>query len=105
LVNGETSWGITWHRMTTDVDAGDIFLGKTFPIADGETTLSLNRKCFAAALETFPELLEALVAGDARTRPQGRTERYFGKHQRLTAEGVLEWGGRAGSFDAMVCEL
>src|SRR6185295_11816295 len=83
LVNGETSWGITWHRMTTDVDAGAILLGKTFAIAPGETTLSLNRKCFAAALETFPELIASLAAGDARPRPQGRTERYYGKHQRL----------------------
>jgi natural product biosynthesis luciferase-like monooxygenase protein len=105
LVNGETSWGITWHRMTTDVDAGDIFLGKTFSIASGETTLSLNRKCFAAALETFPELIATLVAGSATTRPQGRTERYHGKHQRLTADAVIDWNKPAASIEALVRAL
>ena len=60
LINGEDQYGITWHVITTGIDTGDILLQETFDIAPDETSLSINTKCFASALNTFPALLDGL---------------------------------------------
>ena len=60
LLQGETSYGITWHRIGSKVDAGDILKQVTFDLLPDETSLSLNTKCFAHAIETFGELVTEL---------------------------------------------
>jgi natural product biosynthesis luciferase-like monooxygenase protein len=62
LLEGASEHGITWHLMTGDVDAGAVLCERRFPIAADETALSLNRKCFAAASESFRDLLDHLAA-------------------------------------------
>jgi natural product biosynthesis luciferase-like monooxygenase protein len=62
LMAGEREYAITWHRMTDAVDEGDIVLARPFPIAEGETSLTLNTKCFEAGVESFPELIKLLAA-------------------------------------------
>ncbi|WP_022681757.1 MupA/Atu3671 family FMN-dependent luciferase-like monooxygenase [Sphingobium bisphenolivorans] len=62
LLNGEAQHGITWHRMMREVDAGAILGTRTFPIDPGETAFSLNTKCFAAAIESFAQLVDGLAA-------------------------------------------
>jgi folate-dependent phosphoribosylglycinamide formyltransferase PurN len=60
LLAGERYHGISWHRMTDAVDAGEVLVQQTFPIGDTDTALSLNARCWEAALESFPQLLERL---------------------------------------------
>ncbi len=80
ILNGETQHGITWHRIASGVDTGNILVQKQFPIADNETSLTLNTKCFAAAMDSFPGLMEKLAAGDCIGQPQDASKRsYFGR--------------------------
>ena len=92
IINGEADYGISWHIMARGIDEGDLLLQQDFPIADDETALSLNTRCFAAALDTFPTLIDQL-AGDAVTRtPQDLSKRtYYGRHQVLPLLGMLDW--------------
>ncbi|MCC7321185.1 MAG: LLM class flavin-dependent oxidoreductase [Rubellimicrobium sp.] len=63
LLEGDRDFGITWHLIEGGVDEGPILLQRRFEIAPDDTALSLNGKCFAAALESFPEVIAALAAG------------------------------------------
>jgi natural product biosynthesis luciferase-like monooxygenase protein len=61
LMNGESTYGITWHEMTPGVDGGRILWQTHFAIAPDETAYSLNTKCYAAAAEAFATLVNDLT--------------------------------------------
>ncbi|RUS60149.1 LLM class flavin-dependent oxidoreductase [Pseudorhodobacter sp. E13] len=78
ILNGEAQHGITWHRMVAGVDEGAILEQRLFDIAPTETALTLNTKCFEAAIDSFPAVLTALetnapgVAQDLSLRSEYR---------------------------------
>ena len=61
LMDGETEWAVTWHRITPGIDTGGILLETPVPVDGDDTSLSLNMKCFAAARDAFPALVDGLV--------------------------------------------
>jgi natural product biosynthesis luciferase-like monooxygenase protein len=74
LLNGEGSHGITWHLMESGVDEGDILEQRLFDIAPDETALTLNTRCYEAALESFPAVMGQLESG-LRRQPQDLSRR------------------------------
>ena len=50
IINGEKMHGITWHVMQEKLDTGSILVQKQVEIQEDETAVSLNLKCFQAAL-------------------------------------------------------
>ena len=106
LINNEERYGITWHQITPGVDEGDILKQAMFDIAPDENSLSINTKCFAAALESFPVLLEELVSGTTNPVSQDLSKRsYFSKFQRPAADGLLQWDKPAVELEALVRAL
>src|SRR5207302_10137210 len=51
------------HFVGDVVDGGGILKQQPVEITEGETAFSLNTKCFAAGIETFPELIDELSNG------------------------------------------
>ena len=83
LLGGEDHHAITWHVMTSDVDAGEVVVSETFPVAPDETAFSLNARCYEAALATFPRIAAAIAEGTLATTPQPAGEsRMFRRHDR-----------------------
>ncbi|MFW2333290.1 MupA/Atu3671 family FMN-dependent luciferase-like monooxygenase [Ilumatobacter sp.] len=70
IANGESSHGVTWHLMTSDVDRGDIVTAVTFPIEPGDSALSLNARCFEAGAQSFVDVAQAIVTGELPTESQ-----------------------------------
>ncbi|HEX4354344.1 MAG TPA: formyltransferase family protein, partial [Polyangiales bacterium] len=103
LMRGETHYGISWHEIRGGIDEGDILKQREFEIGPGETSLSLNTRNFAAAIESFSELVDELVQGRSTRTPQDLRQRsYFGKHQRPEAAAVLEFDRPARELAALV---
>ena len=63
LLDGATQYGVTWHIMTDAVDAGGILAQRLFDISPDETALTLNTKCYEAAIESFAGLVASLAEG------------------------------------------
>ena len=63
LLAGESEHGVTWHLMTDAVDCGDVLAREAITIEDGETSLSLNTKCFEAGPNSFTALARGYVDG------------------------------------------
>ncbi len=106
LMAGERRYGITWHLMTEQLDKGAIVLQRRFEIADHETSLTLNTKCFEVAIETFGEMIETLATGRLATTPQGQgVFRYFGRRDRPTAASFLDFGASAERLARLVRAL
>lgn len=92
LLNGESEYGITFHEMTAGIDEGRILVQKRFPIAEGETSLSLNTRCYAAAIEGFAELASQLETDTLAPQEQDASARsYFARHARPDAVGILDF--------------
>lgn len=90
--NGETQHGISWHLIEGAVDEGDILEQRLFDIAADETAYSLNSKCYAAAMESFPALLSQLVTGQLNRQKQDLTQRsYFAGDHRPFLSALLDF--------------
>jgi natural product biosynthesis luciferase-like monooxygenase protein len=106
LMNEESRYGISWHLMTGRLDAGGILLKRTFDVQPDETSLSLNLKCYQAAIESFDDLIQALE--ERRLAPQKQdlsARKYFAKDRRPEAACILSWHKDAETISAMVRAL
>jgi len=63
-LNGEVRHGITWHRIEGGVDEGRILGQVLFDITEDDTAFSLNARAYAAAIESFPALVDAMERGE-----------------------------------------
>jgi len=96
LLRHETEYGITWHVMTQEIDAGDILKQHRFAIAPDDTSLSLNLKCYEAAIASFQELVDELAEHQFSRTPQDRGQRtYFSQPERPPSGAVISWRSSA----------
>ena len=106
LINRETTYGITWHAMNEVVDSGDILKQRCFQIANDETALTLNAKCYEAAIDAFGELVTELGIGTLLPRKQDLKQRsFFAKDKKPPRAGVISWDRPARDIDALVRAL
>ncbi len=106
LMRREAEHGITWHVMTNQVDAGDILKQRSISIAPRETALTLNAKCYEAALETFTELIDDLAWRRLRPRKQNLEERtFFARDRRPPAGCAISWTRSGEDIDGLVRAL
>lgn len=105
LIAEEKTHGVTWHEMLAAVDAGRIVRQVSFDIADGDTALSLNARCYEAGLEAFVSIAQDLREGDLLLTPQVGERSYFAKTRRPDAWGTLDFRRSAGELDALVRAL
>ncbi len=105
ILNGEAQHGITWHLMQTGVDEGDVLEQRLFDIVATDTALTLNTRCFEAAIESFPALMAQLESGLQR-KPQDlslRTE--YRRADRPAAMGRINFSQTPAQITALVRAL
>ncbi|WP_172402092.1 AMP-binding protein, partial [Ensifer aridi] len=106
LLAQESEHAISWHRIDDGVDTGDVAVQRQVVIAPNDTALSLNLKCYEAAVEGFRELLTGLANAELRLRPQALAGRsYFAARRRPDAAGCLRWHRSAQDLSAMTRAL
>ncbi len=105
LLAGEARHGIAWHLIAGGVDEGDVLEARSFDIAPNETALTLNTRCFEAAMESFPALL-AQLEGGLRPVPQDLSRRSLHlRSDRPAAMGRLDFARPAEEVARMVRAL
>ena len=103
ILNGETQHGISWHLMADGVDEGDVLESRAFEIAPDDTALTLNTKCFAAAVDSFPSLLGQLETGVLRQVKQDLSQRHlYLRSDRPAAMGRIDFGQTADQIIRLV---
>ncbi|MCC7043084.1 MAG: LLM class flavin-dependent oxidoreductase [Acidobacteria bacterium] len=92
LINGETSYGVTWHEMTAEVDAGRILKQQFFEIPEKETSFGLNARCYEAGLQSFAALVDDITHDRLSPADQPLTGRsVYTRHQRPAGHLVIDW--------------
>ncbi|OCJ09270.1 luciferase [Rhizobium sp. AC44/96] len=92
LMAGERRYGITWHEITSGIDEGAIYAQTLFDVAEDETALTLNAKCFEAGMSAFATMLSDIERGSLVPVPQEfSSRRYFSRDQRPAAAGTISF--------------
>lgn len=100
LLNGETAYGITWHRLSEGIDEGDILIEEPVEISPDDTALTLNAKCFEAGIASFARLLDTIDQGSLAGSPQDLNKRkLFARDKRPPEAAALDLTGAAADLD------
>ena len=92
ILNNETTHGITWHMIEGGVDEGDIVVQRMVSVDDKDTALTLNAKCFAAAVESFDEVIATLASDAPNRQKQDLSQRtYFGLKERPASAAFIDF--------------
>jgi methionyl-tRNA formyltransferase len=92
IYRGETNYGVTLHRMSSEIDAGPIAYQTLFPITPNDTALTLNYKCWKEGLILLERLLHDLSSSpdSIPSLPQDRSMReYFNRG--IPQSGRIDW--------------
>ncbi|MEM6455833.1 MAG: amino acid adenylation domain-containing protein, partial [Acidobacteriota bacterium] len=106
ILQGESSHGITWHRMVSEIDAGDVLLRVPVDVAPDETTFTLDGKCFEVATRSFPQVLDALDRDPPHFQAQDLEQRtYYARRRRPVPGCLLDWRRPAAALDGLTRAL
>jgi len=61
IAEGAREFGVTFHKMVTEIDAGPIVLSRSFLIDDNSTAKDVNAQCIEIGVECFHDNLSDLV--------------------------------------------
>jgi methionyl-tRNA formyltransferase len=92
IYRGETSHGVTIHKMEPGIDTGHVVYQELFDIDDADTGLTLSARCIRSGIALVLRLMETASTDPAAIplTPQDLTKReYFGRE--IPYEGRLFW--------------
>ncbi len=92
IYKGETSHGVTIHKMEPGIDTGPVVYQELFDIDDADTGFTLSAKCIKAGIRLILRLMETASADPAAIplTPQDLTKREYFGHE-IPYEGRLSW--------------
>jgi amino acid adenylation domain-containing protein len=103
IINGEKQHGITWHEIELEIDTGEIFKQVKIELEPDETALTINTKCYQAAITSFKELIVELAVREIIKTPQNLQRRsYFARHQKPSTLGIIDFNNSATTIDNLV---
>ena len=98
---GDRETGITAMHVVRELDAGDVILAKSIPVAADETGGSLHDRLAELAPAVLAETLEKLAAGTAPRVPQdAAASSYISKLER--DDGRLDWSQDAAALERRI---
>ena len=92
LLEGETNHGITWHIIDERIDMGGILYQNKFAMAENETVLTLNFRCFEEAVKGFIDIITRIETSTLSIKLQELELRsYFSLSHVLPDLGFINW--------------
>ena len=82
IINNEKTHGVTWHKITKKIDAGDIVASKKFKIKKNDTSYSLDIRSILIGIKLFKTLIKKIDKNSFSSKKQNLRKRtYFGKNE------------------------
>ncbi|MCM2416962.1 MULTISPECIES: methionyl-tRNA formyltransferase [unclassified Streptomyces] len=101
LINGEERVGVTAHRMSAELDAGDILTQHAVPVGPADTATDLFHRTVDLIGPIVRESLDLIASGEARWQPQDRARASF-FHKRSVEDGRIDWTWPAEDLERLV---
>lgn len=77
ILENQSSHGVSWHEITDLIDAGDIYASEAVVILPEDTVLTLNTRCFEAALNSFDRLIQDILTENLKSVKQDLSKRTY----------------------------
>lgn len=77
IINGERECGVTFFRMTAEMDAGDVIWQKNFPLLADENAEELGERLSNEAARALPFILDQIENGKITFTPQSASVASF----------------------------
>lgn len=90
IMNGEKKSGVTIHELTNDMDKGDIFMQKEFPLTPFDTTKSLFRKAQELEMELLVDFFAKLQLGKLNRIKQNENDATTYNEIRKPKDSILD---------------
>lgn len=103
IINDEPSAGITIHKLTPDVDAGNILFQKLIPINFNDTVADTYHKLNQIQLENLGETIIKLANGYTGASQNHSEATYC--CARLPEDGEINWSADTRSIDCLIRAL
>jgi methionyl-tRNA formyltransferase len=88
---GESHFGVTWHRMDAELDTGNILAQDRVPIEDTDTSIwEFGPRVLQKSFELLPGVLDKLVAGDPG-EPQDDSQATWAGHFEDDEYARVDW--------------
>ena len=104
IINGETSHGVTIHRMDLSADSGDIVSQSVVPVEGDETGFSLYKKCEQEGLKLFSTTWSQFERGKVRSVTQNSENVIYNKRG-IPFDGIINFSWTANRIDRFVRAL
>ncbi|MFG6334316.1 MAG: hypothetical protein K1W20_02395 [Lachnospiraceae bacterium] len=91
ILNGEKSYGITFHWMSARVDKGDCIFTKEFSIRDDDTAYSLYLKSVDEGVWVFRRFIDYISSGKELPRKPMEGEGHFYSRNSLQGLREMKW--------------
>ncbi|TKK83710.1 methionyl-tRNA formyltransferase [Herbidospora galbida] len=101
LINGEPEVGVTAHRMTEELDAGDILIQRSVPVTPTSTATDLFFATVDLIAPIVHEGLDLIESGRAVWTPQDRSRASF-FHKRAVEDSRIDWTWPAEELERLV---
>lgn len=106
LMASEAEYGISWHMIEGGVDEGALLAQSFFDVTPDETVLTLNTKCYAAAIDSFEVVIDKLAQDTPVVTQQDLSRRsYFAKNDRPENAARLDFTQSADTIATFVRAL
>jgi len=100
IINGESEYGVAFHYMKEQIDAGDIIGRERFSIEQEETGLSLLMKCYDRGIALFGNVLRDILENHVAPVAQDMGERSY-YYNRVPFGGLIDTQWHA----AKICDF
>ena len=91
IIRGSTTHGISWHKMTSDVDGGEVYVRKDIEISPRDSALELNAKCFEAGYAAFQELIDKIESDTLEGSRPRVPDSFFKRAHKPQYLGFISW--------------
>ena len=88
ILNGESEFGITIHKVDIGIDTGDILVQACYQIGDDETGFELYLRAMALGARLFNENFRQIIENRIVATKQPNGGSYYGK---LKTRTILDW--------------
>ena len=80
VLNKDKNYGVTWHKITKQIDAGEILINKKFAIKKNATSYNLDTKSILVGINFFKKIINKIEKNKLYFKKENIKKRtYFGK--------------------------
>ena len=94
LINGESEFGVTIHRMTAEIDGGDIYWQQTVLIDEGMSVQALRKRLMEVLVTDFGDFLVAYQQQTVVALPNQDSEATYIARRYPADSQLTEWYDR-----------